>query len=362
MQLGCDTVELDVRRTRDGSSSLSTTPAPARPSPSSPTTSCRPGAATVRRQRSRRSSSSPPGDRASTSSSRRTARRAGLAVVTRRLAPESTWSPRFATGARRRSNGRAPAVAPACCSAPTASSASCRGGSPPPGRLLAPHARLARAGMLSWAAAATSRPRCGRSTTAGALRLLGGSATRASRAVITDRPDTRARDARSVDDVDRWIDKRLTRRPPKVGCRQLGRCRAPPPGDLDPSTRRSTTDQVLHELRAAILAGRIKPREPLARGGARPDLRHRPLGDSRGSAPARPGGPRDLRAQPRRRSGRSRREDVLDVYLARRRSRSPPCSAALQRPDGSSSPRARRPGADPRGLGAPTPPSRRHRS
>src|SRR3954469_20253781 len=75
--------------------------------------------------------------------------------------------------------------------------------------------------------------------------------------------------------------------------------------------RASMTEQVLRELREAIVEGRIPQGEPL-RGGPHPgggaaarglpggDARHRAQRGARSRPPAHPGGPGRLRAPPRR--------------------------------------------------------------
>lgn len=98
--------------------------------------------------------------------------------------------------------------------------------------------------------------------------------------------------------------------------------------------RRSTTDQVLHELRAAILAGRIKPQEQLpeaalaralgtGRSAIREALRHLVqeglvVSELNRGAHVRP----------------VSTEDVIDVYRARAAIEAAAVGALLERPDG----------------------------
>jgi DNA-binding GntR family transcriptional regulator len=102
---------------------------------------------------------------------------------------------------------------------------------------------------------------------------------------------------------------------------------------LDPVKRRSTTDQVLHEIRAAILAGRIKPREQLpeaalahtfgtGRSAIREALRQLVqeglvISELNRGAHVRP----------------ISREDILDVYLARQAIEVAAVQRAIQRQD-----------------------------
>lgn len=102
---------------------------------------------------------------------------------------------------------------------------------------------------------------------------------------------------------------------------------------LDPVKRRSTTDQVLQEIRAAILAGRMKPCEPLPEAALA-----QTFGTGRSAIREALGKlvQEGLVVSELNRGAHVRpisRDDILDVYLAREAIEIAAVQRAIERPD-----------------------------
>ena len=220
---------------------------------------------------------------------------------------------------------------------------------------LAPHAALARRGILRWAA---DRELTAWLWTVNDPRLLRQAccATCGSPPSSPTGPSGRWRCSQSLTRA--TAESRLSTTWPRT-----------PSWGLGTVERRSTTDQVLHELRAAILAGRIKPQEALpeaalaqafgtGRSAIREALRHLVQ--------------EGLVVSEINRGARVRpisTEDVIDVYRVRTAIEMAAVTALLERPGAiDPAPLQQRPAADPgrlpgrlRGDALPGVDRRRHR-